>query len=88
MITHDFERDDELSIKVSNSVNAVVHMAHAMGSSSEELMAFAVKITQAELHYGIRHQLKTFLLVSSLSVLDLAVLPAFAIVGEHRSRLL
>lgn len=87
VIRHDFGSDDELSVKVTQPVDAVVHMAHAMGSSREEQMAFATKSTRALLDYGISHQVKTFVLVSSLSVLDLAGLPAFAMVNNHTRRL-
>lgn len=82
-----YVESSELSVKVTHSVYALVHMAHAMGSSREGKMAFATKSTRALRDYAIRHQFKTLILVSSLLVLDLAVLPAFAMVVEHRSRL-
>lgn len=87
VILHDFLADEDLNGKMPYPIDAVVHMAHAMGGSREEQMMFAVKSTQALLNYAINHRIKTFVLVSSLSVLDIAALPAYARVDEQTPRL-
>ena len=87
VVVYDFFNDHDLSAKVSNPVDAVVHMAHAMGGSRQEQMDFAVKSTQALLDFSLGHGVKNFVLVSSLSVLDLAALPAYARVGGRTPRL-
>lgn len=87
VIVHDFLSELDLANKIPKPIDAIVHMAHAMGSSREEQMAFAIKSTRALLDYAISHQVKTFVLVSSLSVLDLAALPAYARIDNSTPRL-
>lgn len=87
VLLHDFMGNDDLAGKILHPVDAVVHMAHAMGGSREEQMTYAVKSTRALLDYAISHRIKTFVLVSSLSVLDLSALPAYGMVDYQTPRL-
>lgn len=87
VILHDFMGRDDLAGKLRHPIDAVVHIAYAMGSSRQEQMDFAVKSTQALLNFALGHGVKKFVLVSSLSVFDLAALPAYALVGAHTPRL-
>ena len=69
------------------TVDAIVHMAHPMGGSYSEQMDFAVRSTRALLDYALGHRIGTFVLVSSLAVLDLSALPAYGRVDAHTPRL-
>ena len=87
VIVHDFMGQGDLAGKMHRPVDAVVHMAHPMGGERQEQIDFAVKSTQALLDFALGHGVKNFVLVSSLSVFDLAALPAYALVGAHTPRL-
>lgn len=87
VIVHDFAGEDDFEAELAGPVDAIVHMAHSMGGSYSEQMTFAVRSTRALLNYALGHGIKTFVLVSSLAVLDLAALPAFGRVDAHTPRL-
>lgn len=87
VIVHDFMSEDDLAGKIPKPIDAIVHMAHAMGSARDEQMAFATKSTSALLDYAINHDIKPFILISSLSVLDLAAVPAYGQVDSTTPRL-
>lgn len=87
VVDHDFIGQYQLSAKILHPVDAVVHMAHHMGGSRQEQIDFAVKSTQALLDFALGHGVENFVLVSSLSVLDLAALQAYARVDGRTPRL-
>lgn len=87
VIVHDFMGQGYLADKIRHPVDAVLHMAHPMGGSRQEQIDFAVKSTQALLDFALGHGVKNFVLVSSLSVLNLAALPAYARVDGRTPRL-
>lgn len=86
-IVHDFLAHGALKNIILQPVDAVIHMAHAMGGTYTAQMDFACKSTQELLEYAISHRIKSFVLLSSLSVLDLAVVPADGQVDSHTPRL-
>lgn len=87
VIVHDFAGKDVFEAELAGPVDAIVHMAHPMGGSYSEQMTFAVRSTRALLNYALGHGIKTFVLVSSLAVLDLAALPTFGRVDAYTPRL-
>lgn len=87
VIVHDFFSDDDLGHKILHPVEAVVHMAHAMGGTRDEQMSFATQSTRALLAYATNHGIKSFILISSLSVLDLAAVSAYGQVDSQTPRL-
>jgi len=86
-IVHDFMGRDDLAGKLLHPIDAVVHIAYAMGAARQEQIDFAEKSTQALLNFAMDRGVKKFVLVSSLSVFDLAALPAYARVDAHTPRL-
>lgn len=87
VIVHDFVTGGVLNGKLKEPVDTIIHMAHAMGGTYLEQMAFAKVSTQTLLDYAISQQVKKFILISSLSVLDLAPIPAYGWINSRVRRL-
>lgn len=87
VIVHDFMSENDWAVKIGKPIDAIVHMAHAMGGTREEQIAFAAESTRALLAYATSHRVKLIVLISSLSVLDLTAVPAYGPVESTTPRL-
>ena len=87
VVVHDLASAAVFDPVISPPVAAIVHMAHPMGGSREEQTQVAARGTSALLGYAAKHGIRSFVLLSSLSVLDLAALSAYGQVNSHTPRL-
>lgn len=87
VVVHDLASAAVFDPHISHAVDAIVHMAHPMGGSRDEQAHVAARGTSALLGYAAKHGIRSFVLLSSLSVLDLAAVPADERVNSHTPRL-
>lgn len=87
VIVHDFMSEVDWARKIRKPIDAIVHIAHAMGTTRDKQMAFASESTRALLAYATTHRVKLVVLISSLSVLDLTSVPAYGQVDSQTPRL-
>ena len=87
VVVHDLASTEVFDADISQPVDAIVHMAHPMGGAREEQIKVAERGTSALLAYAVKHRVRSFVLLSSLSVLDLASVPAYGQVNSHTLRL-
>lgn len=87
VVAHDLASAAVFDPDISSPVHAIVHMAHPMGGSREEQTQVAARGTSSLLEYAATHGIRSFVLLSSLSVLDLATVTAYGQINSQTPRL-